>query len=43
MIPTTDSQETLVLGPDATVVATMPDWPRFIQIGKYKYELKERH
>ena len=40
----TDSQETLVLGPGATVVATMSDWPRFIKIGKYKYELaQERH
>ena len=41
---TTDSQETLVLGPGATVVATMSDWPRRIQIGKYRYALAEdRH
>ena len=42
MIPATDSQETLVLGPDATVVATI--WPPSIKIGKYEYELaEERH
>jgi len=45
MIPATDSQETLVLGPGATVVATMSDWPRRIKIGKYIYDLssEERH